>query len=148
MTREKSMVIAVPLYAVTITACKISILCLYRRLFSVPAFLRLSAAIGVAIVAWGIACILTGVFICDPPKKFWHSATSGHCNNYDIAFLILEIVETVLDIVQLILPLHMISILKLSHRNKIILLFIFLSGGMYVSLAMPNFSDPLYTGFA
>lgn len=134
--------IAVPLYAITITACKISILCLYRRIFSVPAFLHLSGAFGVAIVAWGIAGVLVGVFICDPPRKFWHPTVPGHCNNFDIAFIVMEMFEIVLDVVQFILPIHMISSLKLSPRNKIILLFIFLSAGMYVFPGSQIFSDP------
>jgi formate-dependent nitrite reductase membrane component NrfD len=123
-------VIAVPLYVVTVTACKISILCLYRRIFSTPAFLRLTLLFGILIVAWGVAALPVGIFICVPPRRFWKPAVPGHCNNFGTAFIILETVEIVLDFAQLVLPVHMIFTLNLTRRNKIVLSLIFLSGGL------------------
>jgi hypothetical protein len=115
---------------VTVTACKLSILCFFRRIFTGPAFLRLTRYFSVLILAWCIAGLLVGILNCVPLKKYWNPAIPGHCNDFGTAFIILEIFEIILDIAQLILPVHMISTLNLSRRNKITLSFIFLSGGM------------------
>ena len=57
----------------------------------------------------------------------------GHCNNFDIEYLVLAIIEVLVDVVLLVLPIHMVSTLQLSRYNKIILSMIFLLGGLYVS---------------
>ncbi len=90
------------------------------------------------IVAWCIVGLPVGIFVCVPLRKYWDPAIPGHCNDFDTAFIILEIFEITLDITQLILPVHMISTLNLSRQNKITLSLIFLSGGMWSFRDLPG----------
>lgn len=130
LTRVKVVEISICLYIVTVTACKISILCLYRRISREKDYLRLTGAFGVAVVLWAIIAILVMMFNCDPPRKSWNPAIPGHCHNASVVFIIMETVEIVFDIVQLCLPIPTIINLKLLPRDKIIVRFIILIGGM------------------
>lgn len=122
-----------PLYALAATVVKVSILCLYRRIFPTRTFKRIILAVGLILMAFFFASVFVGIFICVPVEKFWNPTMPGHCNNFDVEYLVLEIIEVLVDVVLLVLPIHMVSTLQLSRQNKIILSMIFLLGGTYVS---------------
>ena len=129
----ESLVIADSLYALTSTVVKLSILCLYRRIFPTRKFKRITVAVGLMLMAHFFASVFVGIFICVPVEKVWNPTIPGRCNNFDIEFLVVEIIEVLVDVVLLLLPIHMVSTLQLSNRNKVILSMIFLLGGMYVA---------------
>ena len=108
---------------------------MYRRIFNVPSFRRWTMVCGLFTIAWLIAAEVASVFTCLPMPDFWNT---GFCVDYSVFFLVIEILETIGDAILLVLPIHMISTLQLSMRNKITVSFIFLLGGLYAIRVFPK----------
>ena len=117
-------------YIFTALTIKLSILCLYRRLFSTPAFRSLSFVAGLAVVALFIAACVASAFQCWPISHFWDPLGPGTCFNFNAYFLGASAAEAVVDTAILVLPLHSIWKLQLSRKIKSSLIGIFLLGGM------------------
>lgn len=119
-------------YSLTITFVKISLLLLYRRIFSTPEFRRRSACVGCACVAWFVAEVLANIFQCRPfssafdPEKLYTS----NCINLQAFYWGITIANLVLDVAVLSLPVHMVWTLKLSLRKRVELSVIFALGGV------------------
>ncbi|KAI9782522.1 MAG: hypothetical protein M1816_001860 [Peltula sp. TS41687] len=128
----KALYIIVPVYVLCVTAIKISILCLYRRLFPIQAFRRMSYVVDVLCVLWLIAAELASLLACIPARKFWDPLSSGRCLNFNTYFLGIEVANTIIDVIILCLPLHMIRNLHLPFRQKIALSMIFLVGAFVI----------------
>ena len=128
--RWQSLYISFVFYFVTVTAVKISILCFYRRIFSTPSFRRMSLMVGVVVVGWYLAVELVDIFICWPVERFWTPLLPGRCLDFNAFFLALGITETIIDTAILVLPIRMISTLRLPRRDRIVLSGIFLLGGL------------------
>lgn len=111
-------------------AIKISILCLYRRIFHVQNFRRASLVTGLLVVALAIAAEVAALVSCLPVTKFWSRLEPGHCFNFDAYYIGIQIPDVILDTVILALPIRMISTLQLSRTDKVTILGIFLLGGL------------------
>lgn len=85
---------------------------------------------GAFVVAWLVAAEIASAFTCTFIPHFWNEHV---CINYSNLFLSMEIIETIGDAILLVLPIHMISTLQLSRRNKITVSIIFLLGGLYAN---------------
>lgn len=120
----KSIRIDIPLFGVTITSVKLSLLSLYHRIFSAPWVRRSSIALSVLCVLWLIVIVVDSIFVC-----FFTQDYPYGCIDFGRFFLILCLVEVLIDIAILCLPLRMISGLQLPLQHKIILSFTFLVGG-------------------
>ena len=118
------------IYALTVTATKLSILYLYRRIFSVQRFRQISFAVAAVCVLWWLIFTIIVMNPCRPVKKFWQPQIEGHCYNFDEFFLGAAVADVVLDAVILALPIKMILGLQMSYRRKVMLCFVFLVGGL------------------
>ena len=118
------------LYFVAVLAIKISILCLYRRIFAVQNFRRASLVTGLLVVALFIASEVGALVSCRPVTKFWSRLEPGYCFNFDEYYIGVQIPDVILDVVILALPIRMISTLQLSRIDKATVLGIFLLGGL------------------
>ena len=126
---------AIPsLYAVNVTLVKMSILCLYHRLFAVSSFRRINYGVGTFCLVWFVAAFIGDLLYCRPIRQFWDPTAGGSCFNFPNFFLAMELIDLLLDVVIIALPLKTISGLHLSLRKKLALLGIFLLGGLYVIL--------------
>lgn len=117
-------------YALTITMVKISILALYRRIFSTPGFRLVSLLVGCACVSWFVVTLFTDLFQCrpfsaafDPELMFTY-----HCIGLQAYYYGILVANLALDLVILYLPLHMVWRLKLPTKQKLSLSGIFLLG--------------------
>lgn len=119
-----------PLYALTVTAVKLSILYLYRRIFAVQAFKQISFAVAAACVVWWVVFTITALIPCRPVRKFWQPQIEGHCYNFNEFFLGASIVDILLDAVILSLPIKKIVGLQMPYKRKVMLCFVFLVGGL------------------
>ena len=119
-----------PLYAINVTLVKLSILCLYHRLFSVSAFRRVNYGVGIFCLIWFVAAFIGDMLYCIPIRQFWDHTAGGSCFNFPKYFLAMELIDLLLDVVIIALPLKTISSLQLSLRKKIALLGIFLLGAL------------------
>jgi hypothetical protein len=119
-----------PIYTLAISLIKFSILFFYRRLFAVRRFQLASTIVGIACCVWLVVGLVGGFLYCIPMQSFWNPLVKGHCFNYDIWFLVMEIIDLLLDVVILCLPLKMIAGLHLPLRKRVMLSGIFLLGSL------------------
>ncbi|KAL8880752.1 MAG: hypothetical protein Q9198_001901 [Flavoplaca austrocitrina] len=126
----KSLYMLHPLYALSITATKLSILYLYRRIFAVRTFKQISLAVAAICVSWWAAFTVTALFPCYPVKRMWQHQIEGHCYDFNTFFIASGVVDVLLDAIILSLPIKMISRLQMPYKKKVMLCFVFLIGGL------------------
>ena len=126
----QSLFIVLNLYLFTALAIKISILCLYRRIFTVRNFQRASLVTGLVVVAFAIAAEVAALLSCRPVTKFWSRLEPGYCFNFDTYYVAVQVIDVVIDTIILALPVRMVSKLQLSRTDKATILGIFLLGGL------------------
>ncbi|MCJ1382559.1 hypothetical protein MMC17_005672 [Xylographa soralifera] len=119
-------------YYPAIAMTNISILCLYRRIFTTPYFRKLSLGLIFTNVIWVIPATIVEIFICTPVRSFWDFSVQGSCIFFSTFWIVICTVELVLDVAILILPIGEISHLQLSLRKKLLLSLIFLLGGFVI----------------
>ena len=127
---------------------KFSLLLLYVRLFPTPLIRRISIGVGIFVLTWML--VSTGVFIfaCLPVQFYWdRSISGGHCLNYDIFYIIMAALNTLTDVIVLLLPLNVVWNLTITRAKKIGLSIVFLIGGFacgasIVRMVLLNELDP------
>lgn len=114
---------------------KLSVLFLYRRIFSVGAF-RLANTVMICItVAWGLAFTFAMAFQCSPVSTIWEKFEleyGNSCVSVQPFYLAAAICDLVLDILILLLPVHPLWLLQMPIRQKLAVGGIFFLGFMSV----------------
>lgn len=120
------------LYFSDVTAIKISILLMYRRIFHIDtSFRRQSLLVGLVVVAFWLAATVAALANCHPFKYNWLSLQpEKYCFNYNLFWMITGAVEILIDTVILALPVRMVLGLQLSRQRKASIMFIFFLGGL------------------
>ena len=115
-----------------ISAIKISILLMYRRIFSVdPSFRLQSLLIGIVVSIFWLATTIATLTNCIPLKYSWIGLSDpAHCFNYNIFWMVTGALEVVIDTMILALPVRIVLGLQLSRKRRVALLLIFLLGGL------------------
>ena len=121
-----------PLNALNMTLIRLSITFFYRRLFDVAAYRKpINITIGANLV-WFVAAIIGGLLYCIPIQKFWTPNGPGSCFDFAVYFLVMELLDLLLDVVVICLPIRVILSLQLTRRRKFGLLVIFALAALYV----------------
>ncbi|CAD6590449.1 MAG: hypothetical protein ASARMPREDX12_004371 [Alectoria sarmentosa] len=121
------------LYGSAIASIKLSVLSLYRRIFSVARFKLAANIVTAMVVAWVIALVLTAIFTCNPVNGFWDKTTTkSKCLDTEHFFIGNAVANMGTDLIILALPLQKIWRLNMQRNQKIALSFIFLLGGFVV----------------
>lgn len=133
----KCLMAALVSYSITITAIRISILLLYRRLFRPESFRKPLIAVGMASLTWFIVAVLVNIFQCRPFNAAFgsHQSPRDHCINFQAFYWGICASNMALDIMVLCLPMRTIWKLQLATKQKVLLSVIFLLGGLSVSLS-------------
>jgi len=119
-------------YALGQVTVKISLLLLYRHLFTSKRLHLLIHLTGAFVLAWGFAFVGVAIFSCNPIYAFWEFELQvrSYCIN-DQAWYIAMAVPTILtDILILCMPIRQVWKLQLDRRSKVALTFIFCLGGL------------------
>lgn len=120
-------------YYCIVCAAKMSILFMYKRIFSVSVAFRhqVYAVIAILTMYW-VSVVLADIFNCIPFKYSWIDTTSPapYCFNFNLFWFSSGIIETVLDLVIISLPVSMVAKLHLSMRKRIGLGGVFLLGAL------------------
>ena len=121
---------------------KVSLLCLYRRLFPIP-WVRWATSIMIGVcVAWAVTFWFSLIFTCNPPESLWNPAVRGQCIESGTAQVVAFTTELAIDTVILSLPIRMVTALQMAPRRKFLVLLIFLLGGLWVLLFLtPQSAD-------
>lgn len=119
-------------YAFGQVTVKISLLLLYRHLFTSPRLHLLIKFTMWFMIAWGISFVGVAIFSCNPINAFWdfEAMVGAYCIN-DQAWYIAMAVPTILtDILILCMPIRQVWKLQLPRNSKIALTFIFALGSL------------------
>ena len=126
------------LYTITWPLIKISILCLYRRIFFVVHRFKIFTEVFIGLlVCYIISTVLVDIFTCIPVQKAWiPTMEHGHCLDSTLLFKVTAGLNVAFDVVILISPMPLVWQLQATMRLKLGLSLIFLLGGLYV-LGLP-----------
>ncbi|MCJ1246815.1 hypothetical protein MMC30_004024 [Trapelia coarctata] len=124
------------LYYLTMTPTKLSVLFLYRRIFTTRTFHLIALAVIAIVIAWCIGGLLPTIFQCRPLPAAWDSNVQGQCVDVPKLFLAGTVANLLTDVLILCLPLRVIWKLKLSLRDRITVSGIFLVGGIVCVTAL------------
>ena len=113
---------------------KISILLMYRRIFSVDPLFRLqSLFLGVFVLAFWLATTFTRIFFCRPIGYIWMGLDlEQHCLTYSRFWIAVGAIDIIVDIIILALPVRMVLKIQLTPKQKASITCLFLLGGLQV----------------
>lgn len=124
-------------YQLTLCCCKISILLLYIRVLTYT-FARRCAYFLLGVVSlYNVLGFVSTMTLCIPLAKFWDSKIDGHCHTGPEgmwAFIGLHIGT---DLLTFLLPIPVVIRMSTSISNKLMLLFVFALGFLYVRFYKP-----------
>jgi hypothetical protein len=110
---------------------KLSLLCLYYRLFSVGrAFVRCIYFLGTVQVLWSIATYLVHYFECNPPARLWNKKIPGTCVNSPAFLAAGETPNSLVDFAMVVMAIWIVQSLKMSTAVKLKLSILFSLGGL------------------
>lgn len=114
-------------YFISICLPKLSILCLYLRLFQWKGAMRATACtLFVLTAATSMALVLAACFQCAPVAFFWdRTIPGGHCFDIQMFFHAQAIPGSVLDVGILVLPISTIWGLRMPFLKRLALFFVF-----------------------
>ena len=115
-----------------ITCAKLSVLCLYHRVFVTNTFRRWTFVMGVICLVWAIAAVIAVIFKCTPISASWKIPSVGRCISYSYLVAVVEALNCLQDLVIVCMPIGVIRRLQLPLKKKILLGVVFLLGGLYV----------------
>ncbi|KAI0097508.1 hypothetical protein GGR51DRAFT_578051 [Nemania sp. FL0031] len=125
-------------YGVAICIAKVSILWLYRRVFSPIRYSRFDMLIVFLIV---ILCLfytatnIAKIWECVPREKIFDPKIPGHCINTSTLLVVSGLFNTITDFIILFLPIQAVWGMQMNLRNKLTVVLVFTFG-----LSAPAFS--------
>ncbi|PVI02403.1 hypothetical protein DM02DRAFT_559798 [Periconia macrospinosa] len=116
-------------YNVAIMFTKVSILCLYYRLFPLAWFKKAVWALGIFVVAYSVPQMFGTIFQCVPISSKWDPTVAPKCIDYAKLIIVCGIINIVTDFLMLALPVPVLWSLHVSNHRKLVLSVMFLLGG-------------------
>ena len=120
-------------YQLSLAFSKISILCLYIRIFAYT-YARFSAIIVLAIVIiYNILGFVSTMTLCRPLNAYWDFNVKGKCHPISFMWAAISL-HIATDFLIFLLPLPVVYRMTLPRAQKIGLLLIFALGFLYIPL--------------
>lgn len=120
------------MYLCSILGYRVALLLMYLRLFGVSQPFRYATWAVLFFVAGYLSSnIITLIFGCTPISKYWKPEIPGHCivlTQADYAYGSMNVVS---DVLLFLLPLPMVYQLRLTRKEKVGLVLVFMSGIAY-----------------
>ncbi|KAF9885039.1 hypothetical protein FE257_000770 [Aspergillus nanangensis] len=124
----KSLWLSIPFYNMSLTLTKAAIVFLYLRLFPTAKFIVAARVILAVIILYGLWTVISAFLNCLPVNYFWDTSVDGHCIPKAFLWWFNAAMNILTDISILVLPIPVVSRLRLPFRQKIAVLFIFATG--------------------
>ncbi|KAI9376289.1 hypothetical protein BJX61DRAFT_417835 [Aspergillus egyptiacus] len=124
----KMLWMSVPLYNLSLTLTKISMVLLYMRLFPTKTYKIISTVLLVLIVCSGIWMVLGTVLICIPIHAFWDQDIEHTCLSRAAVWYTNAALQITGNLVLVALPMPQLIRLQIPLRQKLCLIFIFALG--------------------
>ncbi|GLA66745.1 hypothetical protein AtubIFM55763_010160 [Aspergillus tubingensis] len=118
------------LYTLCIAFTKLSILALYKRIFSIRPMILAANSVGAIVILWCFGVCLIGGVVCIPLEKLWNPTIPGGCIDLAKFYYGLQIPNIVTDAVILALPMKHVWNLQVPRAQKIMLTGIFCLGAL------------------
>jgi hypothetical protein len=109
---------------------KVSVLLLYMRIFVTRTFRVFCWMALIVVLGWSIGSIFATIFQCVPLKGSWDKTLDARCINSDTFWISYGALNIVTDVMVLALPMPMIWKLQMKLRDRIMLIGVFLLGGL------------------
>ncbi|KAJ5220984.1 uncharacterized protein N7469_009871 [Penicillium citrinum] len=109
---------------------KLSILALYRRIFSTKKMNYAVNTMAFIVVIWTIGNWIAGTINCLPVARFWDRSLEGACMDLASFSYGQQIPNIVSDAIILAMPLGMVWSLPISKQQKLLLSGVFVVGGL------------------
>ena len=110
---------------------KLSILCLYYRVFSENRQLRMTVIIlHIFYTGWVITAVALFIFRCLPIETSWDPSVSGNCIDLVSILVGTSVPLIISDLTLVILPIKVIRNLQLPSQTKLGICFIFALGSL------------------
>ncbi len=124
----KACYFTIPLYNISLTLAKISVLFQYLRIFTTRNFTRICYVQMVIVIIYGLWATLSSVFFCIPIASFWDATIKGKCLPNGPVWFANAGINIATDVMIILMPAPLIRRLQLSARQKIGLYMIFMVG--------------------
>jgi len=132
VTYLKISFIIATLYFTVVTAIKISILLMYRRIFTVSLGRAYPVLMSV-IVMWWLSGTIATIVSCIPVNRLWIGPSAGgYCFNFNIFWMAMGVVEILVDSCILVLPVRIVLGLHMPNGHKVLVSGIFLLGSFVI----------------
>jgi hypothetical protein len=113
--------------------CWLSVLIFYRRLFFVNGTYRhISLAMIVVSTAWFVTEMTVNWLLCIPIQAFWDRTLAGKCIDINAFCLAAGIIDTIVDLLIILMPVRMALGLRLPKKPKVAVAGVFALGGFVV----------------
>ncbi|KAI1645953.1 uncharacterized protein F4817DRAFT_342065 [Daldinia loculata] len=109
---------------------KISVLLMYKRIFTTSRFRTMTWILVGLIIAWTIAFTFAFVFSCTPVASQWNLELESTCVNQEALFTTALAIDVATDFTILFLPIYKIWLLQMPFARKALIICIFLLGGL------------------
>ncbi|KAE8390104.1 hypothetical protein BDV23DRAFT_155904 [Aspergillus alliaceus] len=117
-------------YTGCIVFIKLSILALYKRLFSTPPMILAANIVAGFVLLWAVSIWVVGAMLCLPVNKFWNPSVEGSCLDSAKFYYGMQIPNILTDAVLLVMPMKLVWSLPISRRQRLLLSLVFIVGGL------------------
>ncbi|KAE8313314.1 hypothetical protein BDV41DRAFT_576790 [Aspergillus transmontanensis] len=130
------------LYVINLLTIKLSILMMYRRIFTnISRLFRVGAMIcGAVVTLWATAFVPAAIFQCTPVARAWDIDIPGHCINLQLGFYCVALPNILTDIAILSLPIRSCWQLHRSVLYRLSLIGVFMLGIFVVGVSIYRFT--------
>lgn len=122
--------LSIPFYNLSLNLTKASILFLYLRIFTLTKFVTATRIITIVVLVYGVWTVFSAIFNCVPVSAFWNFSVHGHCIPRKFLWFFNAAMNIFTDLAILLLPVPVLSQLRVARRQKIGVLFVFATGGL------------------
>lgn len=117
-------------YKIVVCLNKTSVVLLYKRVFISKNFQLLCWVVLAIVVSSGISTTFATIFQCTPTAKSWNKTVPGKCIDNTKFWLANAAINIGTDILTLALPIREVFKLHLKLQEKLMLLGMFMLGGL------------------
>ncbi|PGH10957.1 hypothetical protein AJ79_05203 [Helicocarpus griseus UAMH5409] len=120
--------IAQVFYKLVLGFTKVSILCLYHRVFVSPPYPRICQVAIALVTTWAISCIMATIFQCIPFEASWNKNVDGKCIDNNAFWYGFAVTNTATDFILFLMPIPPLLRLQLHWKEKIGVMAVFALG--------------------
>ncbi|KAI2947727.1 hypothetical protein CBS147343_956 [Aspergillus niger] len=114
----KALWITIPLYNLTLTLTKLSLIFLYRRLFPTHTYRILLILTLIFVIITGLWMVLSTLIFCIPINAFWDTSIPHTCLPEDVVWCLNAAFQITTDLILVVLPLPILANLNLPKRQE------------------------------